>query len=55
MQNVISQNISVSVLIVVTSTSQTRYLVKDALIIPGSSVVLLGGDQKLVLETKTFL
>lgn len=48
--NVISQNISVSVLIVDTSASQTRYLVKDALIIPGSSAVLIGGDQKLVLE-----
>jgi hypothetical protein len=53
--NVIAQNISVSVLIVDTSTSQTRYLVKDALIIPGSSVVLVGGDQKLVLETGDLL
>jgi hypothetical protein len=53
--NVIAQNISVSVTIVDTSTSQTRFLVKDALIIPGSSVVLVGGDQKLVLETGDLL
>lgn len=53
--NVIAQNISVSVLIVDTSTSQTRFLVKDALIIPGSSVVLVGGDQKLVLEAGDLL
>ena len=53
--NVISQNISVSVLIVDTSTAQTRYLVKDALIVPGSSTVLVGGDQKLVLETGDLL
>lgn len=53
--NVISQNISVSVTILDTSTSQTRFLVKDALILPGSSVVLVGGDQKLVLETGDLL
>jgi hypothetical protein len=53
--NVISQNISVSVLIVDTSTAQTRYLVKDTLIVPGSSTILVGGDQKLVLETGDLL
>ena len=53
--NVIASNISVSVIIVDTSASQTRYLVKDALIIPGSSAVLVGGDQKLVLETGDLL
>jgi hypothetical protein len=30
-------------------------VVKDALIIPGSSNVLVGGEQKLVLETGDFL
>lgn len=53
--NVIASNISVSVIIVDTSASQTRYLVKDALIVPGSSAVLVGGDQKLVLETGDLL
>jgi hypothetical protein len=48
--NVITSNISVSVQIVDDSTSTTAYLVKDALIIPGSSAVLVGGDQKVVLE-----
>lgn len=50
--NIVSTNISVSVQIVDVSTSETRYLVKDALITPGSSFVVIGGDQKVVLESE---
>lgn len=48
--NVISNNISVSVRLTDTSTSKTVYLVKDALLVPGGSAVLVGGEQKLVME-----
>lgn len=48
--NIISSNISVNVSIVDLSTSQTRFLIKSALIVEGSSIVVIGGDQKLVLE-----
>jgi uncharacterized Zn-binding protein involved in type VI secretion len=53
--NTSNQNISVSVMARDTSGNKTVYLVKDALIIQGSSTVLIGGEQKLVLETTDFL
>ena len=53
--NAASQNISVSVMARDTSGNKTVYLVKDALIVQGSSTVLIGGEQKLVLETSDFL
>lgn len=48
--NIITQNIYVDVEITDNSASVTKYLIKDALIIPGSNIILVGGDQKLVLE-----
>jgi uncharacterized phosphosugar-binding protein len=53
--NVASQNISVSVMARDSSGNKTVYLVKDALIVQGGSTVLIGGEQKLVLETADFL
>ena len=53
--NVNSQNISVSVMVRDTSANKTVYVVKDSLIMPGSSNVLVGGEQKLVLEAGDFL
>jgi hypothetical protein len=53
--NTSTQNISVSVMARDTSGNKTVYLVKDALIVQGSSTVLIGGEQKLVLETLDFL
>jgi hypothetical protein len=38
-----------------TSANKCVYVVKDSLIIPGSTNVLVGGEQKLVLETGDFL
>lgn len=48
--NVISTNISVDVQIVDSSEAETRYLIKGALIVPGGQLVVIGGDQKVVLE-----
>ena len=53
--NVVSQNISVSVTLRDSSASKTVYLVKDALIIQGSSTVLVGGEQKVVMEAGDYL
>jgi hypothetical protein len=53
--NASNQNISVSVMARDTSGNKTVYLVKDALIVQGSSTILIGGEQKLVLETSDFL
>jgi hypothetical protein len=53
--NVATQNISVSVMVRDNSLNKTVYLVKDALIVQGSSTVLIGGEQKIVLETNDFL
>jgi hypothetical protein len=53
--NTNSQNISVSVMVRDNSANKVVYVVKDSLILPGSSNVLVGGEQKLVLETGDFL
>jgi hypothetical protein len=53
--NVATQNISVSVMVRDESANKVVYLVKDALVMPGSSNVLVGGEQKLVLEATDFL
>ena len=53
--NVNTNNISVSVMVRDTSANKAAYVVKDALIVPGSSEVLIGGEQKLVLEAGDFL
>lgn len=49
--NVATQNISVSVRLTDTSATKTVFLVKDVLITQGSSVVLVGGEQKIVMES----
>ena len=53
--NSVSQNISVSVMMRDTSGNKAVYLVKDSLVMPGSSNVLIGGEQKLVLEATDFI
>jgi hypothetical protein len=53
--NVISNNISVNVTITDASATQTRYLVRNGLIVDGSSMVIVGGDQKVVLESGDFI
>lgn len=53
--NAASQNISVSVMLRDTSANKTAYLVKDALIVQGGSTVLVGGEQKIVMEATDFL
>ena len=53
--NIISQNINVSVQITDNSLSRTIYLVKDAVIPVGSQAVLVGGEQKVVLEANDYI
>jgi hypothetical protein len=53
--NVATQNISVSVMARDSSLNKTVYLVKDAIIVQGSTAVLIGGEQKIVLEANDFL
>jgi predicted secreted protein len=48
--NVASNNISVDVTVTDSSATQTRHLIKNALIVEGSSIVIVGGEQKIVLE-----
>ena len=53
--NVASQNISVSAMVRNATANKTVYLVKDALVMPGSATVLLGGEQKIVLGQNDFV
>jgi hypothetical protein len=53
--NVATQNISVSVMARDSSLNKTVYLVKDAIIVQGSTAVLIGGEQKIVMEANDFL
>lgn len=53
--NIISNNISVNVTLTDTSTTQTRYLLRNGLIVDGSSIVIVGGEQKVVLEAGDYI
>lgn len=45
-----TSNITVNVTVYDDSAAVTAYLVKDVIILPGSCLVPIGGDQKVVLE-----
>jgi len=51
--NVIETNVRANVII--NSAGTDYYLVKNATIEPGSALIPVGGDQKLVLEASDFL
>ena len=53
--NTATQNISVSVMLRDNIGNKCVYLVKDALIVQGGSNVMVGGEQKVVLEATDFL
>lgn len=58
--NRISNNISISVLLSegansASAGSNTVYIVKDAVVPPGNSIVPIGGDQKVILVQNDFL
>ena len=53
--NIEPSNISVNVKIYDDSASTNVFLIKDALIPPGSNLVLVGGEQKVVLEPADYL
>ena len=48
--NIVAQNIEINVEITDNSAGVTKYLVKGATLPQGSSTILVGGDQKVVLE-----
>ena len=50
MANIVAQNIEVDVEITDNSAGVTKYLVKGATLPQGSSTILVGGEQKVVLE-----
>ena len=49
--NIVSQNIYVDVQVTDSSAGVSKYLVKGTVIPQGSSVILVGGEQKVVLES----
>ena len=53
--NIINQNASVNVSVTDSSEAKTSYLVKNALITEGGSLVVVGGEQKVVLETGDYI
>jgi len=53
--NAVSNNISVSAMVRDSTGNKTAYLVKDAIVVAGSTTVLFGGEQKLVLKSGDFL
>ena len=53
--NVLTQNISVNVTVTDSSATKTNHLIKNALITEGGTVVVIGGEQKVVLEANDFI
>jgi uncharacterized Zn-binding protein involved in type VI secretion len=53
--NVITDNISVDVSVTDVSETQSKFLLKRGLIVEGSSIVVVGGEQKLVLEEGDYI
>lgn len=53
--NINTQNISVNVMVHDVSSTKAVHIVKNALIMPGGASVLVGGEQKLVLEATDFI
>lgn len=48
--NIVTQNINVDVQITDNSAAVTKYLIKGAVIPQGSASILVGGEQKVVME-----
>lgn len=53
--NIITQNISVNVTVTDNSATKTHHIVKNALITEGGQLVVIGGDQKVVLEPNDYI
>ena len=53
--NVSANNIGVTVNLTDTSAAKTVSLIKNVLISPSSSIVVAGGEQKIVLEASDYL
>lgn len=53
--NIVNQNVYVDVIIGDDSKPTTAYLIKGLLILPNSNAVLVGGEQKIVLESNDYI
>jgi hypothetical protein len=53
--NRLQSNISVDVKVIKSGNTQNAYLCTGSLIPPGSNIILVGGEQKVVLETGDYL
>jgi hypothetical protein len=53
--NIVNENASVDVSITDDSETKTVYLVKNGLVTEGGSLVVVGGEQKVVLETGDYI
>ena len=53
--NILNQNISVDVTVTDSSEAKTSHLVKNVLLTEGGAQVIVGGEQKLVLETGDYI
>ena len=53
--NIVNENASVDVSITDDSETKTAYLVKNGLVTEGGSLVVVGGEQKVVLETGDYI
>jgi hypothetical protein len=53
--NILNTNISVDITITDISATQTKHLLKNGLITEGGSLVVVGGEQKIVLESGDYI
>ena len=53
--NIHKENISIDVTVTYTSETKTSHLVKNVLLTEGGAQVIVGGEQKLVLETGDYI
>ena len=53
--NVVTSSINVDIKMYDNSAAKSAYVIKSALVPAGSNLVLVGGEQKLVLESSDYL
>ena len=53
--NVVTSSINVDIKLYDDSAAKSAYVIKSALVPAGSNLVLVGGEQKLVLESSDYL
>lgn len=53
--NRVSQNINIDLKVYDTAGSKNAYIITGSLVPPGSNIVLVGGDQKVVLKATDYM